>query len=61
MPIKDVPAFTFAGGVPAKPIAEATIPGTLGYSYHDFKKGLRPLEDKAKGQRLKAKGDGQKR
>lgn len=53
---KDVPPFTFVGGVPAKPIAEATVPGTLGYSYQDFKKGLRPLKDEAKGERKKVKG-----
>jgi hypothetical protein len=39
-----VPAFTLVGGVPAKPIAEATVPGALGYSYSDFKKGLKPLK-----------------
>jgi len=41
----DVPPFTFVGGVPAKPIAKATVPAALGlgYSYKDFKKGLRPF------------------
>lgn len=40
---RDVPPHTFAGGVPAKPIARATVPGTLGYSYKEFKEGLKPL------------------
>ena len=42
----DVPAFTFVRGIPAKPIAKATVPATLGLgiSYQDFKKGLKPLK-----------------
>ena len=40
---KDVPPFTFVGGVPAKPIARVTVPMTLSTSYEDFKKGLVPL------------------
>jgi acetyltransferase-like isoleucine patch superfamily enzyme len=43
---KDLPPFTFVGGVPAKPIAQATVPGTIGYSYEEFKNGLRPLKEK---------------
>ena len=42
--ISDVSPFTFVGGVPAKPIARATVPATLGFSYYDFKNGLRPLK-----------------
>ena len=41
---KDVPPGILMGGIPAKPIAKATVPGTLGYSYSDFKKGLRSLK-----------------
>ena len=37
---KDIPAFTFVGGVPAKPIAKVTVPMTMDGSYEDFKKGL---------------------
>lgn len=38
---QDVPPFTFAGGVPARAIAEADTPATIGFKYEDFKKGLR--------------------
>lgn len=41
---KDVPPFTFVGGVPAKPIAKVTVPMTLTTSYEDFKKGLKPID-----------------
>ena len=41
--IEDVPPATFVGGVPAKPIARATVPVSLGFSYEAFKKGLKPL------------------
>lgn len=37
---RDVPPHTFVGGVPAKPIALATVPMTLTTSYDDFRKGL---------------------
>ena len=43
--IKDIPPFTFVGGVPAKPIAHATVPGTLGFSYNDFKNGLKSFKE----------------
>jgi acetyltransferase-like isoleucine patch superfamily enzyme len=43
---KDVPPFTFVGGVPAKPIATVTVPMTLKTSYEDFKTGLQPLHRK---------------
>jgi len=41
---KDVPPYTFVGGVPAKPIAEVTVPIEGTVSYEDFKKGLRPIK-----------------
>ena len=41
---KDVKPFTFVGGVPAKPIAEVTVPMTLKTDYLPFKKGLRPIK-----------------
>ena len=41
--IKDVPPYTFVGGAPAKPIARVTLPATVGFSYQDFKNGLRPF------------------
>ena len=41
---KDIPAFTFVGGVPAKPIAKVTVPMTMDGSYADFKKGLIPIK-----------------
>ncbi len=41
---KDVPPYTFVGGVPAKPIAKVTVPMTLQTSYEDFKNGLVPLD-----------------
>ncbi len=37
---RDIPPFTFVGGVPAKPIARITVPMTLSTTYADFKKGL---------------------
>jgi len=40
---KDVPPYTFVGGVPAKPISRVTVPMTLSTSFEDFKKGLVPL------------------
>jgi acetyltransferase-like isoleucine patch superfamily enzyme len=43
---KDVPPYTFVGGVPAKPIAKITIPLGLNTSYEEFKKGLLPLDNK---------------
>lgn len=42
---KDVPPYTFVGGVPAKPIAKITVPITLGYSYDEFKQGLIEIAD----------------
>jgi len=41
---KDVPPFTFMGGVPAKPIARVTVPMSLSTSFDDFKSGLRRLD-----------------
>jgi len=41
---KEVPPYTFMGGVPAKPIAKVTIPMTLSTTYEDFKKGLVPIK-----------------
>jgi acetyltransferase-like isoleucine patch superfamily enzyme len=38
--VKDIPPFTFVGGVPAKPIARVTVPMTLSTSYEDFQNGL---------------------
>ena len=40
---RSVPAFTFVGGAPAKPIAKVTVPMTIDTPYDDFKKGLMPL------------------
>lgn len=37
---KDIPPYTFVGGVPAKPIAKVTVPMTIFTNYFDFKKGL---------------------
>lgn len=48
---KDVPPYTFVGGVPARPIAKVTVPMTLETSYVDFKNGLQPLADKKPGER----------
>ena len=38
--IKDVPPYTFVGGVPAKPIAKTTVPMKMDTSYDEWKKGL---------------------
>jgi acetyltransferase-like isoleucine patch superfamily enzyme len=46
---KDVAPHTFVGGVPARPIARATVPMTLKTSYDDFKKGLVLETSKARG------------
>jgi len=43
---KDVPPFTFVGGVPAKPIATVTVPMTLETDFEEFKKGLIPIKRK---------------
>lgn len=43
---KDVPPFTFVGGVPAKPIATVTVPMTLETDFEEFKKGLIPIKKK---------------
>jgi acetyltransferase-like isoleucine patch superfamily enzyme len=40
---KDVPPFTFIGGVPGKPIAKVNTPMTLTTSYEDFVRGLVPI------------------
>jgi acetyltransferase-like isoleucine patch superfamily enzyme len=42
--IKDIPPYTFVGGVPARPIARVTVPLTLDTSYKDFKNGLVPID-----------------
>jgi acetyltransferase-like isoleucine patch superfamily enzyme len=41
---KDVPPYTFVGGIPAKPIAKVTTPLIQKNSYAAFKEGLRPLD-----------------
>jgi acetyltransferase-like isoleucine patch superfamily enzyme len=41
---KDVPPYTFVGGVPAKPIARVTDPLIQRHQYAAFKNGLRPLD-----------------
>ncbi len=41
---KDVPPYTFVGGVPAKPIARVTVPLIQKNTYTAFKEGLLPLE-----------------
>jgi acetyltransferase-like isoleucine patch superfamily enzyme len=41
---KDVPPYTFVGGIPAKPIARVTVPMVLKTNYEEFKKGLKPLD-----------------
>ena len=41
---RDVPPYTFVGGVPAKPLRKVTVPNTLGTSLEDFKKGLKQLD-----------------
>lgn len=41
--LRDIPSFTFVGGVPAKPIAKITVPMTVTTPYHVFKEGLVPL------------------
>jgi acetyltransferase-like isoleucine patch superfamily enzyme len=41
---KDVPPYTFVGGIPAKPIAKITVPMTIDTSYDDFKNGLISLD-----------------
>jgi acetyltransferase-like isoleucine patch superfamily enzyme len=40
----DVPPYTMVGGVPAKPIAEVTVPLTQKTSYRDFRNGLRSFK-----------------
>jgi acetyltransferase-like isoleucine patch superfamily enzyme len=40
---KNVPPYTFVGGVPAKPIAKMTIPATQKTKWEDVKKGMVPL------------------
>lgn len=42
---RDIPPCTFCRGAPAKPIARATVPCTVGYRYADFKTGLKPLHE----------------
>ena len=42
---KDVPPFTLVGGVPAKRIAEVTVPLAWGTSVKDFKDGLLPIRE----------------
>lgn len=41
----DVAPHTVVGGVPAKPMARATVPVTIGHRYDKFKQGLRSLDD----------------
>lgn len=41
---KDVPPYTFVGGVPAKPIATVTVPMLMDTPLADFKKGLIPIK-----------------
>lgn len=44
---KDVPPYTFVGGVPAKPIAQVTVPliwTPVLTDIEDFKKGLVPIK-----------------
>lgn len=41
---KDVPPYTFVGGVPAKYIARITVPMIVNTSYKDFKDGLKPIK-----------------
>jgi len=43
---KDVPPYTFVGGVPAKTIATVTVPMTLETDFEAFKKGLIPIKKK---------------
>lgn len=41
---KDVPPYTFVGGVPARPIATVTVPMLMDTPLADFKKGLIPIK-----------------
>lgn len=43
---KDIPAYTFVGGVPAKPIATVTVPMLMDTPLDEFKKGLIPIKKK---------------
>jgi acetyltransferase-like isoleucine patch superfamily enzyme len=43
---KDVKAYTFVGGLPAKPIARVTVPLIFSTSYQSFKDGLVPFNKK---------------
>ena len=43
---KDVPAYTFVGGAPAKPIATVTVPMTVHTDFEIFKNGLIPIKKK---------------
>ena len=43
---KDVPPYTFVGGVPAKPLATVTVPMLVDTDLNEFKKGLIPIKKK---------------
>lgn len=47
---RDVPARTFWGSPPGRPLAVVTVPLTPKCSYEEFLKGLRPLRDRSNGQ-----------